>query len=437
MRSLLRERGFAALWLAQLVSRIGDSIHEIALIWIVFEVTGDARLIAVVALASFVPNLLVSIPAGVLVDRLNRKYVLVGAEAVRGLVVLAIPLVGEGPYLVPVVVTVALLASTMEAFFGPAQQAILPRLVDRADLDAANSLNNLTLSTSRLFYVVGGVVVGLGGSFLAFYINSATFVFAALVLLVVPTAAGRPVADREPTAETGTDPALEAAPSTTAIDTADTSVLAEALDGLRFIRGNPALVAVILMGVFVDFAFVPLVVVLPVFAAAVLGGGGAVYGFLLGAFFAGTLVGNLLVGSVREFMDAHRGPVMVGATVCTGLGIAFAAWLPGVVAVPLVAALAGLAFAGLCNPFINVPLTTYTQAVVPDEKRGKVFSVMRVGITGAAPIGIALAGPLVDSFGPVPVLLGMSAIVILAGISGLFTPLIRIGSIDPNLDPAD
>lgn len=412
MRSVLRERGFAALWLAQLVSRIGDSIHEIALIWVVYAVTGDPRLIAIVALASFTPNLLLSIPAGVVVDRVNRKYLLVAAEAIRGIAVLAIPLVGEGPYLVPVVVAVALLASSMESFFGPAQQAMIPRLVDPEDLDAANSLNNLTLSTSRLFYIIGGVVVGVGGSFVAFYLNSATFLVAALVLLVIPTRAGQP--ESEATLEES-----ESRPS----------LFGEALDGINFIRDSPALLAVIAMGVLVDFAFVPLVVVLPVFATVVLGGDGATFGFLLGAFFAGTLLGNLLVGPVRGVIDAHRGPVMVAATVLTGVGIGLAAVVPTLVAYPLVAALAALAVAGAANPFINVPLTTYTQSVVPDEKRGKVFSVMRLGITGAAPIGLALSGPFVENFGPVVTLLVMAAIVTLAGVSGLFTPLVRIGSV--------
>lgn len=412
MRTVLRERGFAALWLAQLVSRIGDSVHEIALIWVVYAVTGDPRLIAVVALASFMPNLLLSIPAGVVVDRVNRKYLLVAAEAIRGIAVLAIPFVGEGPYLVPVVVAVALLASSMEAFFGPAQQAMIPRLVDPEDLDAANSLNNLTLSTSRLFYIIGGVVVGLGGSFVAFYINSATFLVAALVLLVIPTRAGQPELE-----------------STLEEPVSRPSLFEEAREGIEFIRDSPALLSVIAMGVLVDFAFVPLVVVLPVFATVVLGGDGATYGFLLGAFFAGTLLGNLLVGPVRGFIDFHRGPIMVAATVVTGVSIGLAAVVPTVVAYPLVAALAGLALAGAANPFLNVPLTTYTQAVVPDEKRGKVFSVMRLGITGAAPIGIALAGPFVESFGPVATLLVMAAIVTLAGVSGLFTPLVRIGSV--------
>lgn len=434
MRGVLRQRGFAALWFAQLVSRIGDSIHEVAIIWVVYEVTGDPTLIALVALASFVPNLVVSVPAGVLVDRFNRKHVLVVAEAVRGVAVLAIPFVGEGPLLVPVVVVVALLASTMEAFFGPAQQALIPRLVEAEDLDAANSLNNLTLSTSRLFYIVGGIIVGIGGSFVAFYVNSATFLVAATVLLAIPATSGRPeeqpVTRDEPpdaTDETVVEPAGGIGPG--ADDEADPSILSEAHEGIKFIRGSPVLVAIITIGVFVDFAFVPLVVVLPVFASVVLGGGGATYGYLLGAFFVGTLVGNLLVGGLRSAVDRHRGPVMVGATVVTGLGLALAGWLPGQVEWPFVAALGGLVLSGLCNPFVNVPITTYAQAVVPDEMRGKVFSVMRVGITGAAPIGIALAGPLVGQFGSVPVLMGMGSIIVVAGLGGLFTPLVRLGSV--------
>lgn len=312
------------------------------------------------------------------------------AEAIRGVAVLSIPLVGEGPYLVPVVVVVALLASSMEAFFGPAQQAMVPRLVDPQDLDAANSLNNLTLSTSRLFYIIGGVVVGVGGSFVAFYINSATFIVAAILLLVIPSHAGQPESE-------STLDELVSRPS----------LFGEAREGIQFIRDSPALLAVIAMGVFVDFAFVPLVVVLPVFATVVLGGDGATYGFLLGAFFAGTLLGNLLVGPVRGFIDTHRGPVMVSATILTGVSIGLAAVVPTLVAYPVVGALAGFALAGAANPFLNVPLTTYTQSVVPDEKRGKVFSV-----------------------------LGMAAIVTVAGVSGLITPLIRIGSIQsPTREP--
>lgn len=412
MRDVLRERGFAALWLAQLISRIGDSIHEIALIWIVYEVTGEPQLIAIVALASFAPNLLFSIPAGVVVDRVDRKRLLVGAQLVRGLAVLAIPIVGTGPSLVPVVVAVALLASTMEAFFGPAQQATIPRLVAREDLDAANSLTDLTISTSRLFYAVGGVVVGVGGSFVAFYVNSATFLVAAVLLLAVPSDAGRP----------------ETTPSSPA---SRPSMVAEAREGVRFIRESPALLAVIGMGVVVDFAFVPLVVVLPVFSTVVLGGDSATYGFLLGAFSAGALVGNLAIDPIRDRIDERRGVCMVAATMVTGAGVGLMAWLPGASPFPLAIALGAIALSGAANPFLQVPLTTYTQSVVPDEMRGKVFSVLRLGITGAAPVGIALAGPLVDAVGPVAVLLGIGALIAMAGASGLVTPLVRIGSVAP------
>lgn len=164
---------------------------------------------------------MVSVPAGVLVDRFNRKGKLVAAEAVRGLAVLAIPSVEEGPFLVPGVMAVALVASTMAAFFDPAYQALIPRLVDPGELDTANSLLNLTSSTVRLFYVVGGLVVGLGGTFVAFYVNSATFVLAAVVLLAVPTAAG----------STGAD--------TGRPDEPRPSVLAEAREGRRSSGGPP------------------------------------------------------------------------------------------------------------------------------------------------------------------------------------------------------
>lgn len=445
-RAALRNRGFLALWIAQVVSRLGDSVHELALIWVVVSVTGDPAVLSVVVLASMLPNLVVSLPAGSLVDRWNRKHVLVVTDVVRGAAVLAIPLLGRHDLLVPVVVAVALVTGTMEAFFGPARQAIVPNLVDREHLDAANALSQLTVSASQTLYTAGGLVVGVVGAFAAFYVDAASFFLSALVLLAIPRAAGAPDAGREAATTDGPAPADRSSGASTADEP---GVLADVRDGLGFVRGHRLLVPLIAVAVLVNFAGAPLGVVLPFYVDA-LGGGGAVaplatwlaatvpnaggvdeaglaFGLVYGALFVGMFAGSVLVNVLGGVVMDQRGRVVVGSLVLSGLSLLGAATLPAATGAPLATGLAALFATGLFVGGVNVPVNTLVQAVVPDDRRGKVFAVMNVGTMAAAPVGVALAGPLVAAAGPLAVLAGEGLLVAAAGGLAATTPLLGVG----------
>lgn len=96
-------------------------------------------------------------------DRVNRKYLLLGSDLLRGVIVLAIPLVGRGELLVPTVLLVAFLTGIIDAFDGSARSALIPRLVPERDLQSANPLNQLTFSLSQVLFAAGGAVVALVG----------------------------------------------------------------------------------------------------------------------------------------------------------------------------------------------------------------------------------------------------------------------------------
>lgn len=406
-RAALRNRGFRSLWVAQAVSRLGDSVHEIALIWLVFEVTGDPVLMSAVAVASLLPNLLVSLPAGAVVDAVSRRSVLVGTQLVRGIAVLAIPLVGSRGPLAPTVLAVALVAGTMEAFATPARGALIPALVPESDLDAANSLTGMTRSASRTLYVLGGAVVGVVGSYAAFYVDSATFLVAAGVLLVgVPRDAPGEAGPRGPIRPRG--------------------VIEDARDGVRFIRRSSVLPSVVLLSVLTGFALGPLSIVLPLFVESVLGRGSVAFGVLYGCIFVGALVGGALVGGMDDRLASRRGRVVILGVVLVGGALALAAVVPPLVPFPYPLSAGLFALAGGAITLIRVPLRTVVQSAVPDRSRGRVFSIMGVAGLAAPPLSIALAGPLVEWLGVSTVLLGEGLLVIAAGAVLSLTPIAAI-----------
>ncbi|PSP77377.1 hypothetical protein BRC88_13750 [Halobacteriales archaeon QS_4_69_225] len=143
------------------MSRLVKTVHEIALVCVVFEVTGSSILISLIILANIIPNMLAAVPAGVIVDRVNQKFLIVGTEFASALAVLSIPLVGRSHFLVPTVLGVAVILDLLGAVFVPARQALAPDVVPESELDAANSLSRMTISTTQIFYIVGGLVVGL------------------------------------------------------------------------------------------------------------------------------------------------------------------------------------------------------------------------------------------------------------------------------------
>lgn len=402
-RAVLSNRGFRALWGAQVVSKLGDSVHEIALIFLAYQVTGSPTLVAAVVVASVVPSAVLSPVAGALVDRVNRKWVLIGTQLARGVAVLAIPLVGRGGPVIRATVAVAFVAGLMEALASPARSSVVPNLVADEELEAANGLSRMTNSAARLLYAAGGAAVALVGPFGAFYVDAATFLLSAGVLAFVPTAACRP--DRE---AGESDEGL------------GTELVADVREGVRFVRGEPVLLTLLVLSGVTAFALAPFGIVLPFFAETVLGverGSGAVtFGSLYTALYVGIFVGGAVVGGLAERLTDHRKRVVLLGVFVTGLGLVATALGPLYLGRSVFVAGAGLAVTGAAISAIQVPVSSIAQATVPDERRGRVFSLMSAPALLAPPASVALVGPLLDLYGAVPVLLGEAAVMVLLAV---------------------
>jgi MFS family permease len=425
-RSVLRNRHFFPLWVAQLISRLGKIIHEIALVWVVYEVTGSPTLISLIVLANIIPNMIVAVPAGVVVDWFNRKYLIVATEFASALAVLSIPLVGRSHFLVPTVVGVAVVLDLLEAVFVPARQALVPNVVPESDLDTANSLSRLTISTTQMLYVVGGLIVGLFGTFTAFYLNSVSYVISGLVLLAVPTEAGIP--------DDGSDD----------VGFNYSEFLQEVKQGVAFIRTHATLPWALLLVLLSNFSVAPVGVVLPFFADVIRTGGSVdlltsivgeatangsvVFAALYGALFVGIFLGSVLVDFIEGTVERHRGKAIIFGVTTMGMGFLVAAVIPSAVTYPFTLIFAAIVAGGAGQSVMQIAYRTFLQTTVPDDKRGRVFSLVRICSSVGTPLSVVLAAPMVQMVGSMATLGSMGALLLLSSALMLFTPLFDVGS---------
>ncbi len=190
---LIRNRRYFPLWIGQLVSNLGDTLHYIALVTWVYQRTGESLAVAGAVFFEVVPVIVFAPVAGVIIDRLPRKLVLVVSDVVRAALTVALLFTTQ---LWQIYAIVALL-SVVGVFFNPAINATLPTLLDADDLLAANSIS---WSTGRFVQIIGaalaaGVILALGVEG-AFAFNAATFLFSALVILPLPVPPGRQILTR-------------------------------------------------------------------------------------------------------------------------------------------------------------------------------------------------------------------------------------------------
>src|SRR3954451_20074865 len=212
-RRVLRNGPLTRLLLGEFVSSIGDWLYLVALLVVIWDLSKDPLVLGIVGAARILPYILLSIPAGIVADRFDRRLVLLVTDVIRGVLMLVIAGVVIAGLPVYLVVVLAVIATCFSAFFSPAIGPSLPSLVkDDSQLGPANSswssLNDLAFFIGPAF---GAILLGIGGLGIAFLLNALTFGVVALVLLRLPPA--RPTKSAAPASEEpgATEPAPPAA----------------------------------------------------------------------------------------------------------------------------------------------------------------------------------------------------------------------------------
>ncbi|HEV8630666.1 MAG TPA: MFS transporter, partial [Thermoanaerobaculia bacterium] len=283
----LRHRNYRLFFSGQLVSLVGTWMTSVATSWLVWRLTHSAFLLGAVGFAGQIPAFLLGPVAGVLVDRWDRRRVLVVTQVLAMAQSLALALATLGGWItVPQVLLLAAFQGLVNAFDMPGRQAFVVELIeDRGDLPNAIALNSSMFNAARLLGPsLGGLLVAAAGEGWCFALDAVSYlpVIGSLLLMRVGP-------------RVGVAPAGSPRP-------APAGVLAELTAGWRYVAGSPAIRAILALLATVSLLGVPYAVLMPVFTAAVLHGGPHTLGFLMAATGLGALLGALFLASRRSVL---------------------------------------------------------------------------------------------------------------------------------------
>ncbi|WP_076430646.1 MFS transporter [Haladaptatus litoreus] len=369
MRSLFKNGTFARLFFGRLITNAGDSAYTIAAMWLAFSLGGSSFYTGLAGFLTMLPQVFQFL-AGPLVDRWPLRRILVGTQVTQGILVLVIPLAAATGWLsVWVVLVVMPLVSLLNQFVYPAQQAALPRVVEKEELVEANSAFSFAYQgVDFVFTALGGIVVAVVGAVSLYLIDSVTFAIAALVFVGVQI----------PPAESDEgDQGEDAKNVTSAVD----EYRVQLADGIRYVRGS-VLVWVLLGSLVVNATIGTALAVLPAYANT--HGGPDAYGFILAGITGGMLVGSLSATPLKRFSLAT---LSIGGFAFSGV-----AWLVAIAVGWLPATVALFFLAGVPIGATNVIFAAMVQSVVPEDLMGRVSSVLASGSVGAMPVGSLLGG---------------------------------------------
>lgn len=405
-RLFSENRALGQLLAGEFISGIGDWLYLVAILVVVYAEGGSPVLLGIVGAARILPYVLLSVPAGIVADRFDRRMVLLVTDVARGVIMLMLAAAVVLDASVVVIVALAILAACFSTFFGPAIASLLPTLVRERDLGPANSawatLDNLSFIIGP---AVAGILLAFGRLEVAFLINAASFGVVAVILwrLPVPT---RPRSVPPEAKEEG-DMAEPAEPPPSWGD------ILRPLAGPLVLDSSTSLVGG------------GLGVLTVVIAIDVLGAGEAGTGFLNAAIGVGGVVAGVAGGIL--LLRRLSVPLVVGGLV-GGTGLA---WLGLTGDLPTAMVAIGVAVAGLF--LLEVVTTTLVQRLVPDELRGRAMGMLQTSSALLYSAGSLTAPIAAAAFGVGPVL-AAGAIITVGGVAAGFL-LTGGGPVQP-LDPA-
>lgn len=359
------------LWLGQIISQSGDSIYQIGLLWLALELSGSESITGIVAMASYLPAVILALFTGVAADRWNRRKIMLTSDAVRTILALVIPiafLVGKPTPLVLGVnaFTIAIAA----AFFNPAKDSIIPQIVPREGLLRANSLIQTSWQFSLLLGpAVAGLLLSLVGNVNLFVAVSAAYFISFLFILFI-----RPQSQ-------------EVFPHKKGIG------FEEIKEGLTYVLRQPVILPLLLITI-ADNLFImgPAIVGTPVFIQEELGLGAGSYAMIQFCYAIGMLIGT--AGLITFGDRFNSGKILLVGMILDGITFVplfFVRTLPAMMTVIVIHSLA--------IPLLTAPRASIIQKIVPPNMTGRIFALINMAVVGMSAISSGLAGFALEAWG--------------------------------------
>jgi MFS family permease len=385
----LTYRDFRVLWFGAFTSTIGTWMQKVAQNWLVLTITGSSSAFFL-GLDSFLgelPILLFTLIGGVVADRRDRRQLLLASQYVQMTAAFALAaLVYFDVVRIWHVLALSVMTGLAQAFGGPAYQSLLPSLVEKEHVPNAIAFNSIQFQLSRVIgSLAASATFAAFGMVVCFGLNGLSFL---AVIVAILSLRIRHIP----------------APSTTRMHQ-------ELKGGFAFVRANPGLIGLAVLGFATTFLGNPLLTFLPVFTTNVLGGGIDVYTYLMAFAGAGAAAGALVVAWLGRFRHMGRTLLLVQFTfgvLVVMFALTGAFWVNAVL----------LFAAGACMVIVSAMLSSLVQLNAPNEMRGRVMSIYMVAFRGGMPLGSLAAGWLATAVST-PIVLAANGI-LLTGVAAWF-----------------
>jgi MFS family permease len=389
----LRHRNFRLFFGGQSISLIGSWMTRIATAWLVYRLTGSAMLLGTVSFAGQIPTFIFAPFAGVWIDRLNRRKVLVWTQTASMLQSLALAaLTLSGHITIPLILILSVSQGIINGFDMPGRQSFMVQMVDdRRDLGNAIAINSSMVNIARLIGPsLAGMLIAATSEGWCFLVDGISYLAVIASLLAM----------RLPATQVKRPPA---------------SMAHELHEGWTYVSGFLPVRTILMLFAVVSLMGMPVVVLMPVFAARVLHGGPHTLGFLMGAMGVGALASALSLAARKTVRGLIR-MIPVAAVVfgigLIGFGLSHWFWLS------MITVLIG----GMGMMQGMAASNTIIQTLVSEDMRGRVMSYYTMAFMGMSPFGSLLAGSMASAFGA-PITVVVSGSVVLLGAAWFFTRL--------------
>ena len=391
-------RRFFTIWTGQAFSLFGSSLVHFALIWWLTQKTGSATALAIASLAGLLPQVLFGPFAGALVDRWNRRWVLIFADAGIALATLVLLyLFATGQAQSWHVYAILAIRSLGGALHYPAMAASTPLMVPEDKLTRVNGLNQTLQGLNAMVAPpVGALLLSVMPTHNILMIDIVTAMIAIIPLFFFSI----PQPVRKEMAAAKEKPSL----------------LQDLKEALVYMRSWPGLVAILAMAIIINGLLTPAASLMPLLVTKHFGQGPLQLGFVDTAWGVGMIAGGLLLsvwgGFKRKIVTTMSGIIGIGLGILF-VGVAPAGWFG--------LALAGMFITGVTNPIANGPLMAIVQSVVKPEIQGRVMSLISTFATGITPLSLMIAGPISDAIGIRTWFWISGLITLLMGFGGFFS----------------
>lgn len=378
-RKLVRTRNFGLLWGAGGLSAIGDQFDLVAFPWLVLLVTGDPLAVGAVIAVGSVPTVVFMLVGGSMVDRFSPRSIMLVSNGVRmslSATLAALILVGLADLWL--IYLFAMLKGVADAFYYPANSAMLPRIVPVGMLRQSNAVVHTTAEVSGFVgpTLAGGLIALFGGSGdsrgigLAFMVVAFMFLLSSLMLLAMRVGSNQSGSANEERSERG--------------------ILSSIGQGIRFVRADRTMFVLFLLIAGVElFVEGPVMVGIPVMSETRLAEGALALGVIMSAYAGGSVIGAVLAGTLPEPRRA-LGPILIALIVLSGIllmpfGFLRMMWLAAGVSLLI----------GIIGGYTEILFVSWLQGRTPSAMMGRVMSLVMFSAVGLSPISSAVSGALI------------------------------------------